>query len=185
MSEIDFLLGFEDEYDESEYNVGFERIWRLAISGLNCERPPQVKKEAGVVLPSAFDLRVTKDEKSLSFLKLEIDSDNLIQDEEKHMEIMATVFKKDNKGDLRKNRCSITMERQRIIEATKSDPQNKVIFSDFNFKETEFGERESKFSKTKGWHWDGFYLSKDENIIIMVKSILSKCAMIVNYAPVK
>lgn len=184
MSDIDLILGFSDEDFEVENTVlNFVRIWRLAIVGMNCARPPQVQISSGVVLPCAFDLREATDrkeeEKSLSFIKLKNDTDNLYTDEKTHMELMATSYRKGNKDALRANRCSITIEKEKILSIAESDPQNKVLLSDFKFEESRNGERTSNFSEAKGNHWDGYFLSDDENKIIMIKSTLSKCAKII------
>lgn len=180
MDEINDLLGFGEE----EIKIEFLRIWRLAISGLNCRSRPQINMDDGVVLPSAFDLRdevgkKKEQEKYLSFMKLDIDGHDLKSDEEKHMEIMATTFNKNTPNDLRKTRCSITITREKIFEAIASDPLNRKLIERFNFLETPNGSKLSKFSSAKGMHWEGHFLSQNTSEIINIKSMFSKCARIV------
>ncbi|EPA9096326.1 hypothetical protein ACS6JN_22225 [Enterobacter hormaechei subsp. steigerwaltii] len=186
MNEIDALLGFEDETETKFAEaISFERIWRLAIFGLNCQKPPQVKIPEGVVLPSAFDLREASEsrkepEKSLSFMCINhpVYSD-FVKEEDIHMEIMSSQFKKNSRDSLRKNRCSLLIQKETISQVLNSDPINTILLEKFLFKESQNGERSSSFSDASGFHWEGHYLCSDELEIISLKSILAKCARIV------
>jgi len=181
MDEINDMLGFESEVIE----IKFMRIWRLAIFGVNCKQLPQVNITDGVVLPSAFDLREEVGdkkipEKSLSFLKLDEDNQDIKIDEQKHIEILATGFKKNSPDELRKNRCSILISNSSLTNAANSDPLNRALLKSFLFIETTNGKKKSKFSQATGMHWEGHYLSKSTLEILNIKSMLSKCAKIIN-----
>lgn len=180
MDEINDILGFEEDV----IDLNFMRIWRLAISGVNCQRPPQVSISDGVVLPTAFDLRESVGdkklpEKSLSFLKLDEDNSDILVDEKKHIEIMATGFKKKSTDELRKNRCSISISNTSLNDAIKLDPLNKKLMSRFSFLETVNGKKSSKFSQATGMHWEGHYLSENTAEIVNIKAMLSRCAKII------
>lgn len=181
MNEINELLGIEDEED---YHVQFNRIWRLAITGLNCQRPPQVNIPEGIILTSAFDLRdnvgeAQKKEESLSFLRIAPPKDDVISEETTHMEIMSTSFNKKKPDALRTNRCSILITNEKLSHIVNSDPQNRTLMNDFLFKETPNSIKKSIFSDATGIHWEGHYNKTTTLDVLNIKKILVKCSEII------
>lgn len=186
MNEIDDFLGFTSEQEEVlnyEDLFKFTNLWRLVIHSINCKFPPEVNKHDGVILPNAFDLKEKpggEKEKSLSFNKLSVDSGNINLDETHHMEIMATKFNKKKPDALRENRCSILLTKDSLIRAISSDPQNKIIATQFYLEKTKQPIDKSKFSEITSEHWDGFYKTTNEDDIYIIKSTLAKCSKIIN-----
>lgn len=181
MDEINDLLGFEDDSDSL---CSFERIWRLAIFGVSCQRPPQVNIPEGIVLTTAFDLREAVGdrklpEKSLSFLRIEPLKNNIKDEEIVHMEIMSSSFDKNEPDALRKNRCSIVLTNENITKIVSTDPQSRNLMRLFTFIETPGGLKKSKFSNELGFHWEGHYNDMGPLQILNMKSLLAKCAMLV------